>query len=187
MHPPGGELPPPAATTPARPNNGGAIKAPSTTDTTTPKAQKPPTSAAPQGEDNVKSIYDEALSSMNSGDYKAARKNFISITKEHSSSKYNESARFLLAETYYKEGKYEDAILSYQEFVKLAPKSSQIPAAKLKQGLSFLEIKDKDTASSIFKQVANDYPNSKEAEIANIKLKGLTGGAKPAPKKIEDD
>ncbi len=185
---------PPA--TPPQPSGTPAVPPPTTpSDNTSAKAQKPSTPAmSPPAattatgvtDTEIKTLYDEAVNDMNSGDYSVARKKFTRITKELPANKYTDSSHYWLAESYYKDGRYEDAIVGYQAFVKLYPKNQQVPGAKLKQALSFLEIKDKDTAVAIFRQLVNEYPNSKEAEIAGIKLKGLNEGTKPKPKPTDE-
>jgi TolA-binding protein len=45
-----------------------------------------------------------------------------------------------------------------------------VPYAKLKQGLSFLNLGDKTGAKLILQQVIKDYPNTNQAKIARSKL-----------------
>jgi TolA-binding protein len=53
------------------------------------------------------------------------------------------------------------------------PQGNKVPAALLKQGMAFLELKDNENAALIFKELVDRYPRSTEAKIALQKLKQL--------------
>jgi TolA-binding protein len=50
------------------------------------------------------------------------------------------------------------------------PNGNKVPAALLKQGLSFLELKDKTNASLILKELTKKYPEAPESKMAQSKL-----------------
>ncbi|MCG6553904.1 MAG: tol-pal system protein YbgF [Candidatus Magnetominusculus sp. LBB02] len=151
---------PPAAAQPEQTQT----EAPATTQPTSPKA-----------------LYDEAMKDFNAGKYKESREKFNRVVKEFPSSSLASNGYFWIGESYYKEGSYEDAILSYDVVVKKYPNSDKVPAAKLKQAMSFIEIKDTKPARTILQQIIDDYPQSPEAEQARKQLRVL-GSPVPAKK-----
>lgn len=158
-----------------------------------PPAQKPSTSAAkepatpqptpqPAEATNPKAIYDEAMREFHAGKYKESREKFNRIVKEFPTSSLASNGYFWIGESYYKEGSYEDAILSYDVVVKKYPNSDKVPGAKLKQALAFIEIKDPKPAKAILQQIIDDYPQSHEAEQAKKQLQSL-GSSNQVPAK----
>lgn len=130
---------------------------------------------------SAKSIYESASKDCDAGFYKAARDKLYKLLKDEPKGAYAELSNFMIADTYYKEGSYEDAIIQYEEVLKKFPKSKIIPDALLKQGLSFIQLGGEQnigTAKLIFKQLITKFPKSNEAVTAKDKLDSLT----PKPK-----
>ena len=71
---------------------------------------------------------------------------------------------------FYREGKYENAILEYQTVIEKYPKGNKIPDALLKQGLSFYIIGDKASSRLILQELINKYPGTSQAQSAKKKL-----------------
>ena len=71
------------------------------------------------------------------------------------------------------EKKYEQAILAFQDVIKKYPNTGKVPAAMLKQGMSFFAIGDDKSAKYVLKKLTTDYPLSDEATTAAAKLKGM--------------
>ena len=97
----------------------------------------------------------------------------------------SDNAQFWIAESYYKEGNYEDAILSYENLIKKFPKSDKVPGAMLKQAFAFRALGDLNTTRVILSTLKERFPDSKEAEIATKKLKEIEkkkGAAVPEKK-----
>ncbi len=117
-----------------------------------------------------KEIYDSAHVDIKNKDFVSARGKFQEIVKNYPDFALLPNSYFWIAETYYNEKKYEDAILAYEEFLKKYPKHEKSPGALLKEGMAFLELKDKKTAKVVFERVIEKYPQSKEAQIAQQKI-----------------
>ncbi len=83
-------------------------------------------------------------------------------------------AIYLKAESYYKEGKFEDAILEFQIFIDNYPQDSRVPLSYLKQGLSLINIGRKEEAKFFLQTLVDKFPESAEAKIAKEKLKELS-------------
>lgn len=121
---------------------------------------------------DMKEAYMKAYEKFKAGDNKGAREMFQSFLKDYPESEYSDNARFWIAESYYKDGSYEDAILAYEELLKKNPDSDKIPDAMLKQAFSFYELKDKKTGRLILEKLIERFPDSEQAKIAKKRLKG---------------
>ncbi|MBF0516085.1 MAG: tol-pal system protein YbgF [Nitrospirae bacterium] len=143
---------------------------------------EPKSEPSPKVETSPKAIYDAAMKDFSNGKYKDSREKFNRVIKEFPTSSLASNGNFWIGESYFKEGSYEDAILSYDVVVKKYPNSDKVPGAKLKQALSFIEIKDPKPARTILQQIIDDYPQSPEAEQAKKHLQSLGNPAAPAKK-----
>lgn len=121
----------------------------------------------------IKDLYMSGYQAFTQGKTAEAREKLSSLVKDFPDNEYSDNARFWIAESYYKDGSYEDAILAYEELFKKHPKSSKIPGAMLKQGLAFFELKDKKTGEIILNKLIEKYPDSEQARLAKKKL-GMT-------------
>ncbi|MEO5357519.1 MAG: tol-pal system protein YbgF [Nitrospirae bacterium YQR-1] len=139
--------------------------------------------AATKSEDaaDTKTLYEDAYKDLLSGKPKEARDKFTRVIKEFPSSPFVPNCHFWIADSYYKEGSFEDAILGFDVVIKKFAGSSKVPAAKLKQAMAFNELKDVKTAKTILQQLTEEHPQSKEAEQAKQLLEKL-GGADPGKK-----
>jgi len=147
---------------------------------------KAPAVDAEKGPDDAAKLYDEAHIAFKAKKYAEARKMFGRYVKEYPKEPLAANSYFWIGETFYSEKKYEDAILAYEDFMKKYPKHEKVRGALLKQGFSFLELKDKKTGKVILESLVEKYPKSKEAEIAQKRLKELSSSqpaAKPKKKK----
>ena len=83
------------------------------------------------------------------------------------------NSHYWIGETYYNQKNYEQAILEYQEIIKNFSGKEKVPAAMLKQAMSFKELGDDKSAKYIYKKLIETYPRTEEAKRAKEKLKGL--------------
>ena len=148
--------------TPANPQS----KAPQTPPPAPPMkvAEKPKPASGP--EESFNRSYDL----FNGGDIEGAKAGFQGFLKVHGKSKYAEKAHFWLAECYFRQKKFDDAILEYDEVVKKFPKGNKVPDALLRQGLAFIEIRNTASAKLILKEVIRRFPKSNQAAQARKKL-----------------
>ena len=135
--------------------------------------------------EEVKDFYMEAYKAYKANDFEGAREKFKTILKNYPESEYSDNSRFWIAESYYKEKNYEDAILAYEELIKKNSRSDKIPGAMLKQGLAFYELNDKKTGKIVLEKLIEKFPDSEEAQVAKQKLIPPAPPAqkKPAPAK----
>lgn len=80
-------------------------------------------------------------------------------------------ARFRVGNAHYEEGRYQDAILAFQEVVEQHPDSEWAPRAMLRQGQSFERLGQKQNADLFYDDVIRLYPRSAAAKEART-LKG---------------
>jgi len=118
-------------------------------------------------------LYLSAKKLFDSGDTETARIQFNNFLKQFPKSKNADNAQFWIAEIYFKDKWYEKAILEYQKVIEGYTDGNKVPAALLKQGMSFLLLNDKPNASLILRELINKYPKSKEANIARKKLTSI--------------
>jgi len=77
------------------------------------------------------------------------------------------------ADNSYKNRKYEDAILQFQQLIDAYPQDWRVPNAYLKQGNALISLGRKKEAGFFFKTLIDKYPESPEANIARQKLKAI--------------
>lgn len=115
-------------------------------------------------------FYQTGRELFDAGDYVGARDVFDQFVKRFPASQQADNAYFWIGETHYREGRYEKAILTYQEVVDKFPDGNKVPAALLKQGMAFYKISDDINARLVLKRLVREYPASPEAGNAGQML-----------------
>ena len=118
-------------------------------------------------------LYNSAYSKLSQGDFQDARKEFKKFLELFPQTEYSDNAQFWIGDCYYREKRYEEAILEFEEVIKRFPHGNKIPDALLKQAFSFIAINDTNSAKLILQKIINQHPTSAQAEIANNKLRTL--------------
>jgi len=121
--------------------------------------------------EKIKTLYMEGYESFKAGKTVEARAKFLSILNDYGENDYSDNARFWIAESHYKDGSYEDAILAYEDLFKKNPSSDKVPGAMLKQGLAFYALKDSKTGEIILEKLIAKYPDSEQAKLAMKKMR----------------
>ena len=138
------------------------------------KVAKPPVSSAVAATPaSDQALYLEAKRAFDDGNLEAARKGFEQLITEFPKSQEADNSQFWIGETYYREKWYEKAILEYQKVIEKYPSGNKVPAALLKQGLSFLNIGETNNARLVLKELVAKHPGTNEASIAKQKLESL--------------
>ena len=117
--------------------------------------------------------FDKGYRNLGEGKYKLAREQFNSYIKNNPDSTKVPDSVFWIADSYYRQGNYEEAILAYQKLIDSYPKDSRVPLAYLKQGLSLRKLDKKDEAKLFFETLVDKYPDSEEAQQAKKNLEEL--------------
>lgn len=137
---------------------------------------KQPEITTPEPEEIVepeRSDFDVGYSDLARGDYASARESFESYIENNSKGEKVPEAIFLIADSYYREGLYEEAILEYQTLIDRFPGNSRVPLSYLKQGLSLIKIDRIEEAKLFMESLIDKYPDSQEAAEARNKLSQL--------------
>lgn len=117
--------------------------------------------------------YDAAYQAFKDKKFKESRDKFETFNKDYPKNDLTDNAQFWIAETYYAEKYYEDAILAYESLLKKYPDSKKTSGALLKQAFAFIEIGDAKTGTILLNKLTEKYPDSKDAELARKKLAEL--------------
>lgn len=118
-------------------------------------------------------LYMKGLETFKSGDMPAAREIFARFLEQNPQHDLAANAHYWIGETHYSEKSYEPAILAFQEVIKNYPQKEKVPAAMLKQAMSFRAIKDAKSARYVLKKLAEGFPKSEEAKKAKELLKEI--------------
>lgn len=84
--------------------------------------------------------------------------------------KFSDQIFFKKGEIYYSQRDYQNAKVSYQEFLIKYPKSSLVPEAYYWLGKSSQNLKEDDEAIFYFNKVFENYPQSEQAGVSVIEL-----------------
>ena len=125
-------------------------------------------------EKNPKENYNLGLKEFADGNWKAARTLLRKHLADAPKSDEASDAMFLIADSYFREKSYEEAILEYQNIIETWPASPKIPLCQLNQGLALMEIGKPNEASLFFESLIEAYPESPEAAEAKKHLKSLS-------------
>ncbi len=146
---------------------------------TSPSPQK--TSESPGGEPGMepspadpRESYDLGLKEFGDGNYEAARASLREYLAAAPGGNEAADAMFLVADSYFKEKFYEEAILEYQNTIETWPDSPRIPLCQLNQAIALLKIGKPNEASLFFESLIEAYPDSSEAATAKEHLKTLS-------------
>lgn len=122
------------------------------------------------------SLMQQDIASM-AKEYSALKKRLDRLEKKPSSSDpfsaKSPDDLYSSAESFYRDKKYEEAIIAYQKFIDANPKDKRVPDSYLKQGISLIKLGRKKEARYFLQTIIDKYPESKEARIAKANLKIL--------------
>lgn len=126
---------------------------------------------------NPRAALDEAQKRIERGSPEPARRLVRELIlrqeKNRSFRRYEARAQFLIAESYFAEGSYQQAAAEYNKVRKSYPKSSEVPGAYLKLGLCFERLGLPKDAKLFYETLIKQYPRSDAAKSARTRLKQL--------------
>lgn len=120
----------------------------------------------------------DGMQNMQKKKYGDAVKDFQKLKERYPYSKYAVLAELKLGDAYFYDGKYDEAALAYEEFVRLHPRNEVVPYVLYQYGmchfLSFSAIdrdpSETDKAVEAFRRVIQNYPGSEYARRAQKQL-----------------
>ena len=118
-------------------------------------------------------IFNQGYTDLSEGNYSGSREQFKLFLSKYPNSNKASDATYWIAESFYRQGEFEEAILEYQKFIDTYPKDDRVPLSYLKQGLSLVEIGREEEAKLLFQTLIDKYPQSEEASTAKEKIREL--------------
>jgi tol-pal system protein YbgF len=117
-----------------------------------------PPSANPLPAGSAFEQYNAALGLLRQADYSAAEEALKSFVARHPNDPLAGSAQYLLGDTFYQRGRYEEAASAFAEGYKNYPKGPKAPDDLLKLGMSLARANQKQNACVAFAQIDRDFP-----------------------------
>jgi len=128
--------------------------------------------AADSKESGIKS-YRAGLEAMKAGKYPVAIARFTELTHHYPKSPLVTPAEYFTANALYESGKYDQAILQFNDVVMRDPKGKYASQALLREAQSFMKLNDKIDARLTLQKLLADHGDSPEATAANAMMKTL--------------
>ena len=131
---------------------------------------------------SAEELYNAAFEDLEATRYKKAAEGFEKVETEHPYSQWAVKSKLMEAYAYYKDEKYDDAIMVLDRFIKYHPGNEHIDYAYYMKGICYYDqiaAADKDqgntaNAEEVFERLIALYPDSKYAADARGKIKLTT-------------
>ncbi|MEW5899908.1 MAG: tol-pal system protein YbgF [Acidobacteriota bacterium] len=136
-----------------------------------PTGQKPPPS--PLSTLSPQEVYNTAYADYLKGSFELAIDGFKIYRESFPDSPLADNALYWIAECYYSQRKFGEAINQFNDLILNYPQGDKIAAAYLKKGLALIELGRKDEALVVFKLLVSKYPLEEEAKLAHEKIREL--------------
>lgn len=128
-------------------------------------------------------LYAQGESDMNKKYYPQARASFQKIVERHPQSQYAPRARFLIGETYYREGTFDKAIKEFEAFMAFYPRHDIADLVQFRLAMSYydqMKPVEQDQGLTVkameqFKKLVREYPDSRYAADALAKIEVCRG------------
>ncbi|ADH85594.1 tol-pal system protein YbgF [Desulfurivibrio alkaliphilus] len=140
-----------------------------TTPAARPSRPEPAPTPAPAEDD----YYSQGLRQLERNNYREAYTAFARYLEEEPRGENAADARFRLGESLFGQQEYELAILEYQKVIADFSGHDRVPAAMLRQGVAFEELREPATAAIIYERLIGEFPNRREAQQARERLEKI--------------
>jgi tol-pal system protein YbgF len=117
--------------------------------------------------------YALGLDYFNKAKYDSALPQFKAFLKANPQSPNAANAQYWLAECYYRNKDYKNAIIEFDNLRNTYPKAVKMPGAVLKIGLCFEKLGKKAEAEATYKELLDKFPKAAEATQAKTQLANL--------------
>ena len=139
---------------------------------TPPQTTRPvPSGPAPDLGENQ--LFKDAMGQYTKGRFEQALRAFQDLLDQYPGSRLSGEAQFMIGESYYGMKEYVDAVSEYDKVIKGYPDSDRVPGARLKKAFSLFSLGKKGQGVLELQQIAERYPNTKEAQIARQRLQEM--------------
>ncbi len=172
---PGGS-PPPSAGSDA------GSKPPPSSDDNDVAGPKPPGTIgdvpAPQGGQDVESLYNTAMDHLTRAEYDEALRLFKQVVSSYPESDEAAQAQYWIADIHYVRKDYESAAVAFAEVLKKYPNAGRGPEAMLKLGLSLIALDRKKDGCTTLAAIKGKYPKASDAILGRADREAKKAGCK---------
>ncbi|MGD0072752.1 MAG: tetratricopeptide repeat protein [Candidatus Binataceae bacterium] len=127
-------------------------------------------------------LYRDGLIGLRGFRWATAIESFDALEKRYPRAATIERARYFSAIAYYQDGKYDQAIVKFRNFISRYPKSNLTSTAELNLALCYVQVKDQGDARAVLKKIVTNYPATSEATVARATLKDIEPASAEAHK-----
>jgi TolA-binding protein len=124
-------------------------------------------------DDPGEKLYRSGLVQLKANNYSPALNQFQTLQRRYPKSSLSEPAEFFAANALYEMGKYDQAILQFNDQTMRFPKGHFASAALLREAQAFMKINDRIDARLTLQKLLNDLPDSPEAPMAKSMMQTL--------------
>lgn len=121
-------------------------------------------------EESVQAAYMKAFGLFSANSFKAAAEAFEAFIAAYPESEYAANARYWLAECFYSEERYKDAIATFTKVIESKPSEKRGSDAMARIGLAWYKLKDQEKGDLAFRTLIEKYPLSEAALQAKEQL-----------------
>jgi TolA-binding protein len=174
-----GSIPPPVGAPPSSGLGGPPVGAPPAASAAAEPAPTWPQDldkalAASTSSDPGAKIYRKGLEAMKAGNYSSAIVDFSKVEHSYAKSPLSEPAQYFTGNAFYESGKYEQAILQFNDMTMRFPNSQFTCQSLLREGQAFVRLNDRIDARLTLQKLAGNSSCSNESVAANNMLKSLS-------------
>ena len=120
-----------------------------------------------------KSLYPTAYNDCLRSNYDLAVLGFRQYLESFPDTELADNASYWIGESYYSQGKYQQAIREYDSILRRYPRSDKLASALLKKGYAYLELGQREQGEVQLQHVIREYPSTDEANLARQRLREL--------------
>jgi tol-pal system protein YbgF len=120
-------------------------------------------------------VYRDGLAAMKDGQYPLAISKFTELSHHYPKSPLVTPAQYFTANALYESGKYDQAILQFNDAVMRDPKGKYASQALLREAQAFMKVNDSIDARLTLQKLLADHADSPEAPTATALMKSLSG------------
>jgi len=118
-------------------------------------------------------LYSNGLRDITGGKYDLAKQEFQDYLRYYPDTDLASNAQFYLGEIAFAQKLYDQALTEYDKVLQNYPKSFKLAPARLKKGMTLIELGQRTAGVRELREVVRRYPGSEEERRARAKLKEL--------------
>jgi tol-pal system protein YbgF len=121
-------------------------------------------------EESVQAAYMKAFGLFSANSFSAAAEAFEAFIASYPESEYASNARYWLAECFYSEARYKEALASFTKVLESKPSEKRGSDAMFKIGLSWYRLNEQEKGDLALRDLMEKYPQSEAALQAREQL-----------------